>query len=253
MKAVIIVLMVALIIGVAPAFAVVVDVPDQTAVKINGTVKIPLEISKQDKNETIPKTNIEALNRTNPDLKTHSKKNLTVFGPIVKFGTTGVVMQSTSYNCGPAALATVLNNLGINTTEQELSILAGTDESGTTMYGLVQAARAKGVNAIGIKLSVNELKKNDIVVLISNGIVHYSVIDKITYCSVKLADPSRGYIILSKNEFKKIYSGNALVINNLSSSVMNLSNLTENKTYINSINLQLSDMMLKKSEAETII
>ncbi|MEN4006038.1 MAG: cysteine peptidase family C39 domain-containing protein [Methanobacterium sp.] len=56
-------------------------------------------------------------------------------------------MQSTAYICGPAALATVLQNIGIGVTEQELKVLAGTDTSGTSMYGLVRAAKAKLSNA----------------------------------------------------------------------------------------------------------
>jgi len=33
-------------------------------------------------------------------------------------------------------------------------VLSGTDESGTTMYGLVRAAHAKGLNATGMRLSL---------------------------------------------------------------------------------------------------
>lgn len=252
MKALIIVLLAALIIGTTSSFAAVVALPDQTAVKGKGIFEDPLELSKQDKNETIYKENSEVLNGANPVLKIHNTRKLILFEPVVKINTTGVVMQSTSYNCGPAALATVLNNLGINATEQELAILAGTDESGTTMYGLVQAARAKGVNATGIKLSVNELKKNDIVVLIINETVHYSVIYKVTYYSVKLSDPSLGNIIMPKKEFKKIYSGNALVINNLNLSVMNLGNLTENKTSLNPSNLQLNGKLMKSGDIHSL-
>ena len=251
MKVLIIVWLAVLISGVTPAFAAVEVVPDQTVVG-GDIIDVPLVLSKQDKNDTMSKTNIEVLNRTNHGLKTYNTKNLTAFGPIVKFDTTGVIMQSTSYNCGSAALATVLNNLGINTTEQELAILAGTDESGTTMYGLVQAAQSKGVNATGVRLSVNKLKKNDIVVLIINEVVHYSVISKITFCGVKLSYPSLGNIIISKKEFKKIYSGNAIVINNLNSSVIDLSNLTENKTPINSSNLQLDDKILKNEDMQGV-
>lgn len=251
MKVLIIVWLAVLISGFTPAFAAVEAVHDQTVVGWD-IIDVPLNLSKQNKNKTISKTNIEVLNRTNWALKTHNTKNLTVVGQIVKFDTTGVVMQSTSYNCGPAALATVLNNPGINTTEQELAVLAGTDESGTTMYGLVQAAQVKGVNATGVRLSVDKLKKNDMVVLIINEIVHYSVISKITFCGVKLSDPSLGNIIMSKKEFKKIYSGNALVINNSNSSVTDLSNLTENKTCINSSNLQLDDKILKNEDMQSI-
>jgi len=49
--------------------------------------------------------------------------------------TTGIVMQSTEYSCGPAALATVLQNMGFNVTEHELKVLAGTDQTGTSTCG----------------------------------------------------------------------------------------------------------------------
>ncbi len=126
--------------------------------------------------------------------------------------TTGVVMQSTNYNCGPAALATVLNNMGISATEQELATLAGTDESGTTTYGLAQAAKAKGLNAVGMRLSIGELKKNNIVYVTIDGGPHYSVVKEVTEGSVLLADPSLGNIEMSKEKFSEVYSGNALVI-----------------------------------------
>lgn len=68
-------------------------------------------------------------------------ENETITVPVLN--TTGIVMQTSNYTCGPAALATVLNNMGINATEQELAVLAGTDENGTIMYGLIQAAWLK--------------------------------------------------------------------------------------------------------------
>jgi len=35
-----------------------------------------------------------------------------------------------------------------------MMVLSGTDESDTTMYGMVQAAQAKGLNATGMRLSL---------------------------------------------------------------------------------------------------
>ena len=131
---------------------------------------------------------------------------------IVEIDTTGIIMQSTDFNCGPAALATVLGNFEINTTEQELATLAGTDESGTTMYGLAEAAKAKGLNAVGMKLLVDDLKPNNIVFLTIDDGPHYSVVREITADKVLLADPSLGNIEMSKEKFSEVYSGNALVI-----------------------------------------
>ncbi len=123
-----------------------------------------------------------------------------------------IVMQSTSYNCGPAALATVMNYMGIQCNEQDLAQLAGTDETGTTMYGLMQAARKRGLNARGVRKKAENLRVSDIVFLNMGGKTHYSVIHHLGSKTVILADPSLGEIELKKEEFLKIYSGNALVL-----------------------------------------
>ncbi len=123
-----------------------------------------------------------------------------------------IVMQSTSYNCGPAALATVLQGMGISCTEYELAQIAGTDETGTTMYGLMKAAIKKGLDARGMRIKLDNLTSNNIVFLNIDGKFHYSVIGQINENTVILADPALGKIELAKSYFARIYSGNALVI-----------------------------------------
>ena len=124
----------------------------------------------------------------------------------------GIVMQSKPYTCGPAALATALNNIGVISTETEISKLAGTDQTGTTMYGLLKAAKIKGVDAVGMRVSINNLRYNNIVFLTINNDFHYSVILKIDQEKVILADPALGNIKLSKKQFEEIYSGTALIL-----------------------------------------
>ena len=102
--------------------------------------------------------------------------------------------------------------MGFNSTEGELKVLAGTDTSGTTMHGLSEAAKAKGLSATGMKLSVDDLKPNNIVHIILDGTPHYSVVREVTENSVYLADPSLGNIVMSREKFSEIYTGNALVI-----------------------------------------
>ncbi|MGB9844132.1 MAG: cysteine peptidase family C39 domain-containing protein, partial [Methanothermobacter tenebrarum] len=93
--------------------------------------------------------------------------------------TTGVVLQTRNYTCGPAALATLLRKLGINTTEDELAALARTTEEGTTMQGLLEAAKAKGVNMTGMKLNITELHENMIAYTMSDGVGHYTLIREV--------------------------------------------------------------------------
>lgn len=150
-------------------------------------------------------------------------ENETITAPVLN--TTGIVMQTTNYTCGPAALATVLNNMGINATEHELAILAGTDENGTTMYGLIQAAKSKGLNAVGMKVSINYLKKNNIVFLTINGEAHYSVVREVTNDTVFIADPSLGNIAMTIDEFNNAYNGYALIINDFNNPENNISDI----------------------------
>jgi len=84
---------------------------------------------------------VTSANEDTHDLNDSSLENDTVTIP--QKDTTGVVMQSRDYTCGPAAFATVLQNMGFNVTEEELIVLSGTDTTGTSMYGLVQAAQSK--------------------------------------------------------------------------------------------------------------
>ena len=237
MKKLVAILFAALIIGVTPAIAAEYSeiTADPMAVKGKGadTGVDASQILEENINSTTVENNTESAitsdteNTTNddpapagdqaiyadaqvPDLNgTIIPENITV----PQKDTTGIVMQTTDYSCGPAALATVLQNMGFNVTEHELKVLAGTDVSGTTMYGLAQAARSKGLNASGMRLSIGELRPNMIVHVIKDGTPHYSVVREVTNESVKLADPSLGNIEMTREKFSEIYTGNALVIN----------------------------------------
>gem|GEM_PF-2029948 len=254
MKRLVAVLFAALIIGVTPAFAINIGeiTADPMAVRGRGAdTGVELQISENGtSNSTAENVNITSdtastENTTNddpapagdqaiyadaqvPDLNgTIIPENITV----PQKDTTGIVMQTTDYSCGPAALATVLQNMGFNVTEHELKVLAGTDVSGTTMYGLAQAARSKGLNASGMRLSIGELRPNMIVHVIKDGTPHYSVVREVTNESVKLADPSLGNIEMTREKFSEIYTGNALVITDPNMGVLDVSvNETSNQT-----------------------
>ncbi|MEN4007360.1 MAG: C39 family peptidase [Methanobacteriaceae archaeon] len=172
-----------------------------------------------------------------------------VTAAIPQIDTTGVVMQSTNYSCGPAALATVLQNIGVNSTEGDLKVLAGTDTSGTSMYGLVRAAKAKGLNATGIRLSIDDLRPNMIVHVTIDGEGHYSVVRRVTNESVYLADPSKGNIVLSREEFSAIFTGNVLVISDPN---MQVNQTAEQANNTNTSTVQAENQTLTAGEMQTV-
>lgn len=147
--------------------------------------------------------------------------------------TTGVVMSNTTSNCGPASLATVLQNLSINISQDVLAADAGTDENGTTIHGLAQAAQKQGVIVKELKLAVNELKPWNIVYLTIDNVGHYSIVTSINNTIVYLADSDSGNINMTLADFTETYIQNktseygyALVITNDSSNLQLCNNNT---------------------------
>ncbi|MEN4018792.1 MAG: C39 family peptidase [Methanobacterium sp.] len=262
MKKMMAVLLAVLIIGTTPAFAIPHgETADAMAVKGKGTAELAVQILENgstgtEYNSTVNTDSIEnnvsvALENDSDaevQLSNDSLENNGVFVlendttenlTIPQIDTSGIVMQSSDFSCGPAALATVLNNLGVHATEQELIVLAGTDSSGTTMHGLSEAAKAKGLSATGMKLSVDDLRPNNIVHIILDGEGHYSVIREVSENSVYLADPSLGNIEMTREKFAEVYTGNALVITDpnmqVNQTAEQANNSTENLTDTGSI------------------
>ena len=122
------------------------------------------------------------------------------------------IKQSESYTCGPAALCTILKAKGIKTDEKELMELSGTDETGTSLYGLLTASASKGLDARGLRAPIGNLKALDLVFLQIGDSFHYSVIEEITEEYVKLLDPALERIQFSLKYFKEIYANAILRI-----------------------------------------
>jgi parallel beta-helix repeat protein len=134
-----------------------------------------------------------------------------------------VIMATTAYTCGPAALATILKKWGVYTTEAELAKIAKTDETGTSLLGLRDAALSKGINAFGYVLNIGQLKNNYIVVLKINGYNHFEVIQNITNDTVTLFDPNLGIVQMNVTTFNDLYTGYAFVLNETIPGVTQLS------------------------------
>jgi len=71
--------------------------------------------------------------------------------------------------CGPVALAAACRQMGMTISVEELAELAGTDEAGTSMYGLAKAAEALGLEPIGLELSYQELTELPTPVIVHMG------------------------------------------------------------------------------------
>lgn len=115
--------------------------------------------------------------------------------------------------CGPNSLLIVCKKLEVDTNLDELKRLSGYSEiNGTNMAGLYKAAIAKGLNAVGMKISLDELANLDIPIIAYLWKNHYVVIDKFAGDNLRVIDSSKESYWKSREDFANDYSGFALLI-----------------------------------------
>ena len=66
------------------------------------------------------------------------------------------IKQHDIKDCGAACLATISKQYGLKTPISKIREVAGTDNNGTSAYGVVKAAEALGFTAKGVKASKPE-------------------------------------------------------------------------------------------------
>ena len=115
-------------------------------------------------------------------------------------------------DCGPQSLLIICKRLGISSTLADLCRLSDMDESGTTMYGLRQAALSIGLNAIGMSIDIDQLS------LLRNPAIghtkdnHFVVIERFEKGTFCIVDSSKGTYLLTKDELSNIWDGKVLVL-----------------------------------------
>jgi len=115
-------------------------------------------------------------------------------------------------DCGAACLATVSKQYGLKIPIARIREVAGTDKQGTNAYGVIKAAENLGFNAKGVKGDQNaffsEFPLPAIAhVVINNSLLHYVVIHEINKNEVIIADPGKGIVKYTPNDFFNIWTG----------------------------------------------
>lgn len=115
-------------------------------------------------------------------------------------------------DCGAACLATVAKHYGRTVSLANIRNLAGTDKHGTNIYGMVKAAEHLGFSAKAVKGDKTSLMTDfpcpAIAHVVVNGnLFHYVVIYKITPKSMIIADPNKGIVKISIEEFLQTWLG----------------------------------------------
>ncbi|MGC8862070.1 MAG: DUF1573 domain-containing protein [Armatimonadota bacterium] len=114
--------------------------------------------------------------------------------------------------CGPKSLAVVCRSLGLEASLEEIAQLCGYDEkAGTTLLGLQNAAKGKGLQAVGVKIGVEELAALKVPAIAHLWGSHFVVVEAGEADNVKVTNPPDEPILVKKEDFKKVYSGFALL------------------------------------------
>lgn len=116
------------------------------------------------------------------------------------------IKQHDMTDCGAACLATIAKQNGYRISISKIREIAGTDKQGTNAFGVIKAAEELGFSAKGVKGNkeafFSEFPLPCIAhVVVDGSLLHYVVIHKITKKQVIIADPGRGIVKLTPEEF----------------------------------------------------
>jgi ATP-binding cassette subfamily B protein len=132
-----------------------------------------------------------------------------------KLGKSFLIQQGNS-DCGVACLASVINYHGGDTSIEYLRKISGTSKKGTTLLGLLQAAKQSGFEAEGLEAeSIENLKEiNEPAILhivIENRLQHYVVFFGFDGDKIVLGDPVKGIGVYTNAQLETIWQSKTLL------------------------------------------
>jgi len=115
-------------------------------------------------------------------------------------------------DCGAACLATISKQYGLKIPITKIREVAGTDKQGTNAYGVVKAAEQLGFTSKAVRGNkeafFSEFPLPAIAhVVVDGSLLHYVVIHKITKNQVVVADPGKGIVKYTLEEFFEVWTG----------------------------------------------
>ncbi len=122
------------------------------------------------------------------------------------------IKQHDITDCAAACLATISKQYGLKLPISKIREVAGTDKQGTNAYGVIKAAEKLGFTSKGVKGNMesffSEFPLPAIAHVIVNGsLLHYVVIHYISKTELIIADPGKGIVKYTPEEFFKMWTG----------------------------------------------
>ena len=122
------------------------------------------------------------------------------------------IKQFDMTDCAAACLATISKQYGLKIPITKIREVAGTDKRGTNAYGVIKAAEKLGFSAKGVKgdkdAFFGEFPLPAIAHVIVDGkLLHYVVIHEKSKKQVVIADPAKGIMKMTPDEFFTMWTG----------------------------------------------
>jgi hypothetical protein len=139
--------------------------------------------------------------------------------------TNGICYQSTDYTCGPAAAVTALGKLGLAATEGEIAILSHSSPVVGTLPRCLYTALKNRYGADGLKCqyrhfdSIAQLRKAGITLAVVRDaflLDHCVAVLEVSDRMVTIADPVLGRILMSHEQFEKVWRFSGIVLKRVS-------------------------------------
>lgn len=125
------------------------------------------------------------------------------------------IKQDNLNDCGIACLCMILRYYDKNISYEKLKDEFRISKEGISCYDIVKISKKYDINAFPYKnYSINKVDKPLIVHTInSDNIQHFVIIERSMKNKLKIIDPYKGCYIVSKEKFKKRYTGVAITFN----------------------------------------
>src|SRR5262249_40584833 len=111
------------------------------------------------------------------------------------------VRQQSQMDCGAACLATLCRYYGKRVSLNRLRDLARVGTTGASLLHIIQAARQLGLEPQPILSTLDHLRSNRLPAIVNWKGFHWMVVYDIDSTRVLVADPARGLVKLSIEEF----------------------------------------------------
>ncbi len=122
------------------------------------------------------------------------------------------VKQHDITDCGAACLATISKRYGLKLPIAKIREVAGTDKQGTNALGMIKVAKELGFSTKAVKGLIGHINEDLLTpciahIVIDEQLLHYVVIHEIKKDKIVIADPAKGIVKYTKEEFEKIWTG----------------------------------------------